>query len=218
MLKGTGGNSDDTVTLAMKDSGNQTTQKVLFKNGGLTNSKWKTYSTPLSAFSTINLANVKEISLIFSSSVLSGNKVHVCIDEITANNEKRYLDADFDGDGIVGISDMASLAAGWLTRETTGMPLSTPNLDLVPDGTIDFHDVAVFAGQWLNEKKPALWYDAQYYIYEEWHLLEALQGLVNRDRPRLFLIGRAGIQHRIRNGLIFIHKEMVFNSDPTSLV
>ena len=130
MLKGKTTNSDDTVTLVLKDSGNQTAQKVLFRYSGLRNAKWKTYSTAIGGFAGINLGSIQEITLVFSPSpASSSNSGQVFIDEITLTDDKRYIDADLDGDGVVGLFDLSLVCGKWLESETT--PVQEPQDALV---------------------------------------------------------------------------------------
>lgn len=122
MLKGQAANSDDMITVVLKDNNQQTAAKILFRYSGLKKTTWKTYSLALNSFTGIDLHSIQEITLVFSDSPASGsNTGQVYIDEITLTDEKRYLDADLDGDGIVELSDLAFISSGWLDSETVSV-------------------------------------------------------------------------------------------------
>jgi uncharacterized repeat protein (TIGR01451 family) len=136
--------------------GSAHTAKVLYDGApnDLKEESWHEWNIPLTAFTDINLADVKKIAIGFGDGVSSPSiNSYIYFDDIRLYFRRcipgYYPAGDFDSDCVVDFYDFAIFALAWLT--SSGQPNYNPLCDISALGGdgINGYDLARFCDDWL---------------------------------------------------------------------
>ena len=178
--KGNTGNAAEEIYIELEDASLNSAVQVAAGVNLLQLEWWRELSFKLSDFGGVDLTQIRKVTIgIGQQTPQAGGSGTVYIDDIRLHKPKDYgLNADFNRDGTVDITDLSTIASAWLD--------GPGEADIFEDNQVDLKDFSILANEWQNRRK-VVWFDGANLSYDDQRIAEVVQGIVNRQSPRMFL-------------------------------